>query len=78
MRREIGRLRVVLEQLKDVSAERNAIALGKTIETLHRDQGSADADAAMIASLARLKGVGPERRIGARARGLLAQLQQPT
>ena len=59
MRREIGRLRVVLEQLKDVSAERNAIALGKTIETLHRDQGSADADAAMIASLARIKGVGP-------------------
>ncbi|WP_205216014.1 IS110 family RNA-guided transposase [Acidibrevibacterium fodinaquatile] len=59
MRREIGRLRVVLEQLKDVSAERDAIALGKTIETPHRDQGLADADAAMIASLARIKGVGP-------------------
>ncbi len=43
-----------------MSAERNAIALGKkTIETPHRDQGSADADAAMIASLARIKGVGP-------------------
>jgi len=48
IRREIGRLRVVLEQLKDVSAERNAIALGTKTDVPQCDQGSIDADAAMI------------------------------
>ena len=59
LRREIGRLRVVIDQLKDVSAERNAIARGKKIDTTQDEQGSADADAKMIAALTRIKGVGP-------------------
>jgi len=61
LRREIGRLRVVIDQLKDVSAERNAIALGKKIDTTPDDQSSvdSDADATMIAALTRIKGVGP-------------------
>jgi transposase len=61
LRREIGRLRVVLDQLKDVSAERNAIALGKKTDTMPNEQNSvdSDADAKMIAALTRIKGVGP-------------------
>jgi len=61
LRREIGRLRVLLDQLKDASAERNAIALGKKIDTTQDDQNSvdSDADAKMIAALTRIKGVGP-------------------
>ena len=61
LRREIGRLRVVLDQLKDVSAERNAIALGKKTDTTPNEQNSvdSDADAKMIAALTRIKGVGP-------------------
>jgi len=59
IRREIGRLRVVLNQLKDVSAERNAIALCRKIDATQNEQGSADADAMMIAALTRIKGVGP-------------------
>ena len=59
LRREIGRLRVLIDQLKDVSAERNAIAPGKKIDTTQDEQGSADADAKMIAALTCIKGVGP-------------------
>ena len=59
LRREIGRLRVLIDQLKDVSAERIATARGKKIDTTQDEQGSADADAKMIAALTCIKGVGP-------------------
>lgn len=59
IRREIARLRLVMEQLAHVDDERDAIALPKRLSACEdaRDQDSADA--AMITALARLKGVGP-------------------
>ena len=59
IRREIARLRVVIEQLKAVSAERDAIARVKKVDVLPADRRLDDADAAMIAALTRIKGVGP-------------------
>jgi transposase len=59
IRREITRLRVVIEQLKAVSAERDAIARVKKVDVLPADRQLVDADAAMIAALTRIKGVGP-------------------
>jgi transposase len=59
IRREIARLRIVIEQLKAVSAERDAIARVKKVEVLPADRRLVDADAAMIAALTRIKGVGP-------------------
>jgi transposase len=59
IRREIARLRVVIEQLKAVSAERDAIARIKKVDVLPADRHLVDADAAMIAALTRIKGVGP-------------------
>ena len=59
IRHEIARLRVVIEQLKAVSAERNAIACVKKVEVLLADRRLVDADASMIVALTRIKGVGP-------------------
>ena len=57
--REIVRLRMVTEQLDAVNAERDAIALAKQIELAPADTDKTRVDAAMIASLTRIKGVGP-------------------
>jgi len=59
LRREIARLRVVLDQLKAVSAERDVIARVRKVEATLTEQEATDADGAMIAALARIKGVGP-------------------
>ncbi|HLO19226.1 MAG TPA: IS110 family transposase [Sphingomicrobium sp.] len=59
IRREIARLRIVIDQLKAVSAERDAIARVRKVDAAPAERDAADADAAMIASLARIKGVGP-------------------
>jgi transposase len=59
LRREIARLRVVLDQLKAVSAERDVIARVRKADVALAEQDATDADAAMIAALARIKGVGP-------------------
>lgn len=59
IRREIVRLRIVIDQLKAVSAERDAIARVRKVDAASAEQDAADADAAMIAALARIKGVGP-------------------
>jgi transposase len=58
IRREIARLRGVIEQLKAVTVERDAIARVKKVD-LPADRQLADADAVMIAALTRIKGVGP-------------------
>lgn len=57
--REIVRLRMVMEQLDAVNAERDAIALAKQTELAPADTNETRVDAAMIASLTRIKGVGP-------------------
>lgn len=59
LRREIARLRVVLDQLKTVSTERDTIARVRKIDAVSVQHDAADADATMIAALARIKGVGP-------------------
>jgi transposase len=59
IRREIARLRIVIDQLKAVSAERDAIARVRKVDAAPAERDAADADAAMIAALARIKGVGP-------------------
>ena len=59
IRREIARLRVVIDQLKTVSAERDAIARVRKVDASRADQDKTDADATMIVALARIKGVGP-------------------
>ena len=58
LRREIVRLRLVGEQLEAVSAERDAIALAKAAEAPVGTE-QAGAEASMITSLIRIKGVGP-------------------
>ena len=57
--REIVRLRMVTKQLDAVNAERDAIALAKQTELAPTDINATRVDAAMIASLTRIKGVGP-------------------
>ncbi|WP_375395481.1 IS110 family transposase [uncultured Sphingomonas sp.] len=59
IRREIVRLRLVTEQLEAVNAERDAIALVKQAEHTPADPERTRVDVSMIASLARIKGVGP-------------------
>ena len=59
IRREIVRLRLVTEQLETVNAERDAIALAKQAAPSAVDAEPARVDVAMIASLTRIKGVGP-------------------
>ena len=59
IRREIGRLRLVMEQLAHVDDERDAVALPKRSSTCDGARNEDGADAAMIAALARIKGVGP-------------------
>lgn len=59
IRREIARLRVVIEQLKAVSAERDAIARVRKVEVAPAERDATDTDAGMIAALTRIKGVGP-------------------
>ena len=61
LRREIARLRVVIEQLKAVSAERDVVACVRRIDPTSAERDATDADATMIAALARIKGVGPNQ-----------------
>ncbi len=77
IRREIVRVRLVIEQLKVVDAERDAIVLAKRSDAAAIDTDEAKAADAMIAALTRIKGGRLQRRVGARARSLLAQVQQP-
>lgn len=59
IRREIGRLRLVMDQLDHVNDERDAIAIPKRASTYDGARNEDSADAAMITALARIKGVGP-------------------
>jgi len=59
IRREIARLHLVLDQLKAVSAERDAIARVRKADASKADRDTTDVDAPMIAALTRIKGVGP-------------------
>lgn len=59
LRREIGRLRLVIEQLAAVDAERNATASAKQPSPNHVPDEQTDADAPMIVALVRIRGVGP-------------------
>lgn len=59
LRREIGRLRLVMEQLAAVDTERNAIASIKQPSSEDVADEREDADAPMIVALARIRGVGP-------------------
>lgn len=59
LHREISRLRLVIDQLKAVSAERDAIACVRKADVALAKRDPTDADAAMIAALTRIKGVGP-------------------
>lgn len=59
IRREIARLRFVTEQLKTVNVERDVIARVRKADAATADQNATDPDAAMIAALTRIKGVGP-------------------
>jgi transposase len=58
IRREIVRVRLVIEQLKVVDAERDAIVLAKRSDAAAIDTDEAKAADAMIAALTRIKGVG--------------------
>ena len=59
IQREIVRLRLVTEQLEAVNAERDAVALAKQAEPSPVDTEQTRLDASMIASLTRIKGIGP-------------------
>jgi transposase len=59
VRREIGRLRLVMEQPDHVDDERDAIAIPKRASTCEGARNEDNADTAMITALARIKGVGP-------------------
>jgi transposase len=59
IRREIGRLRLVMEQLAHVDDERDAVALPKRSSACDGARNQDSVDAAMIMELARIKGVGP-------------------
>ncbi len=57
--REIKRLRLVMEQLAHVDDERDAVALPRRSSACDGARNEVGADAAMIAALVRIKGVGP-------------------
>lgn len=59
LHREIARLRVVLDQLRAVSTERDVIARVRKADVVSAEQDGTDTDAAMITAFARIKGVGP-------------------
>lgn len=59
LRREIVRLRIVMEQLDAVDAERDAVVLAERLAPSSADSDRADVDGPMIAALTRIKGVGP-------------------
>lgn len=59
LRREIGRLRLSMEQLAAVDAERNAVASDKRRSPDQAIDEGVDTDAPMIVALARIRGIGP-------------------
>ncbi|WP_363351651.1 transposase [Methylocystis echinoides] len=58
VRREIARLRLAMEQLDHVNDERDAIAVPKRASACDGARNEDNPDTAMIAALARIKGVG--------------------
>jgi transposase len=58
IRRELMRLRLVMDQLAAVETERDEVARPKRMAPTAVDTPQADGDAAMIAALSRIKGVG--------------------
>jgi transposase len=58
LRRELVRLRLVMEQLAAVEAERDAIARAEKVAAPSTEEARADLDAKMIAALNRIRGVG--------------------
>lgn len=58
LRRELARLRLVMDQLAAVEAERDAVARLEQITSSSAEDAPVDADAPMIGALSRIKGVG--------------------
>ena len=56
--RELGRLQLVMTQLAAIEAERDAVARAAATHSPKPEQDVVDSDAAMIATLNRLKGIG--------------------